>query len=125
MLFRLSLPLSRCAVSDGGQVPPTRGLHLPAEAAQPEPDLGAIASFTGTFKGIGFNTIFRPQDVTVTPTSLPNPAHGPDDNILELNPTEESLSFSRAIGSIANRGTVQGDVFLNGVPYLQDRKSVV
>jgi len=86
---------------------------------QPAPDLGAIASFTGTFKGIGFNTIFRPQDVAVTPTRLPNPAHGPNDNILELNLTEETLSFSPALGSIPNRGKVQGDVFLNGIPYLQ------
>jgi hypothetical protein len=88
-------------------------------AVQPEPDLGAIASFTGTFKGTGFNTIFRPQDFAVTPTRLPNPAHGPDDNILELNLTEETLSFSPALGSIPNRGMVQGDVFLNGIPYLQ------
>jgi len=86
---------------------------------QPEPDLGAIASFTGTFKGAGFNTIFRPQDSAATPTPLPNPAHGPDDNILELNLTEETLSFSPALGSIPNRGMVQGDVFLNGIPYLQ------
>lgn len=110
-----------------GQVPPVRGLGLAAvrslglaaEAAQPEPDLGAIASFTGTFKGTGFNTIFRPQDFAVTPTPLPNPTHGPDDNILELNLTEETLSFSSALGSIPNRGMVQGDVFLNGIPYLQ------
>lgn len=102
-----------------GQVPPVRGLGLAAEVVQPEPDLGAIASFTGTFKGAGFNIIFRPQDFAVTPTPLPNPAHGPDDNILELNLTEEILSFSPALGSIPNRGMVQGDVFLNGIPYLQ------
>jgi hypothetical protein len=97
-----------------------RGQGLTADAAaEPAPDLGAIASFTGTFKGSGFNTIFRPQDFAVTPTPLPNPTHGPDDNILELNPTEETLSFSPALGSIPNRGMVQGDVFLNGIPYLQ------
>jgi hypothetical protein len=102
-----------------GQVPSVRGLGLSVEAAQPEPDLGAIASFAGTFKGAGFNTIFRPQDFAVTPTTLSNPTHGPDDNILELNLTEEILSFSPALGSIPNRGMVQGDVFLNGIPYLQ------
>lgn len=102
-----------------GQVPPVRGLRLAANAVQPEPSLGAIASFTGTFKGAGFNTIFRPQDFAVTPTPLPNPPQGPDDNILELNPTEEILSFSPALGSVPNRGMVQGDVFLNGIPYLQ------
>jgi hypothetical protein len=102
-----------------GHVPSVKRRGLAAEGAQPEPDLGAIGSFTGTFRGAGFNTIFRPQDFAVTPTPLPNPAHGPDDNILELNLTEEILSFSPALGSIPNRGMVQGDVFLNGVPYLQ------
>src|SRR2546421_10919651 len=103
----------------GGRVPPVRGLGLVAEAALAEPDLGAIASFTGTSKGSGCNTIFRPQDFAVTPTPLPNPTHGPDDNVLELNLTEEILSFKPALGSIPNRGMVQGDVFLNGIPYLQ------
>jgi hypothetical protein len=93
-----------------------RGLRL---AAQPEPSLGAIASFTGKFKGAGFNTIFRPQDFAVTPTRLTNLPHGPNDNILELNLTEEILSFKPALGSVPNRGMVQGDVFLNGIPYLQ------
>lgn len=109
-----------------GQIPSMRdpggsaqGVRPLAAAAQPEPDLGAIASFTGTFKGAGFNTIFRPQDFAVTPTLLPTTAHGPDDNVLELNLTEESLAFSPALGSIPNRGMVQGDVFLNGIPYLQ------
>jgi hypothetical protein len=90
-----------------------------AAAAAAEPDLGAIANFTGTFRGNGFNTIFRPQDFAVTPTPLPGPATGPDDNVLELNLTEETLSFSPPLGSIPNRGMVQGDIFLNGVPYLQ------
>src|SRR3954468_17731816 len=98
-----------------GQVPSMGRRDL---LPQPEPDLGAIAGFTGTFKGAGFNTIFRPQDSAATPTPLPNPAHGPDDNILELNLTEETLSFSPALGSIPNRGMVQGDLFLNGIPYL-------
>jgi hypothetical protein len=29
------------------------------------------------------------------------------------------LSFSKSLGSVPNRGEVQGDIFLNGVPYLQ------
>ena len=117
-----------------GQVPPTRTYRartlvapaaapapatVAARAAPAAPDLGPIAAFAGTFRGNGFNTIFRPQDFAVTPTPLPNPAHGPDDNILELNLTEETLSFSPALGSIPNRGMVQGDIFLNGIPYLQ------
>jgi hypothetical protein len=42
------------------------------------------------------------------------------DNILELNLTSESLSFSPSLGSVPNRGSAaQQDLFLNGVPYLQ------
>jgi hypothetical protein len=102
-----------------GEVPPTRERRLAALAAPAAPDLGGIAGFVGTFSGTGLNTIFRPQDFAVTPTPLPNPATGPNDNILEINLTEETLSFSAALGSIPNRGMVQGDAFLNGIPYLQ------
>jgi len=102
-----------------GQVPPTSRDGFDVRRSQAEPDLGAIASFVGKFRGTGFNTIFRPHDFAVTPTPLPNPANGPDDNILELNPTEETLEFSDALGSIPNRGMVQGDIFLNGIPYVQ------
>jgi hypothetical protein len=81
------------------------------------PSLGPLAAFTGTFRGSGFNTIFRP-DSTATPTPLPKPVSG-SDNVLELNLTRETLSFSQSLGSVPNRGMVQGDIFLNGVPYLQ------
>ncbi|MGO9217624.1 MAG: hypothetical protein ACLP5E_07635 [Streptosporangiaceae bacterium] len=102
-----------------GEVPPTRERRLAALAAPAEPDLGGIADFVGTFRGNGLNTIFRPQDFAVTPTPLPDPANGPNDNILEINLTEETLAFSKALGSIPNRGMVQGDAFLNGIPYVQ------
>ena len=113
------------------EVPPTRERRLAALAAPADPDLGGIAGFIGTFSatgrtfsGTGLNTIFRPQDFAVTPTPLPNPATGPDDNILEINLTQETLSFQPALGSIPNRGMVQGDVFLNGIPYVQSIKDV-
>jgi hypothetical protein len=90
--------------------------------ATPPPPLGPLAAFAGDWVGNGFNTIFRP-DNTVTPTPLSNPVPPPPpprDNILELNLTSESLSFSPSLGSVPNRGTTpQGDIFLNGVPYLQ------
>ena len=77
----------------------------------------------GTWNGNGFNTIFRPNN-SVTPTALPIPVT-PGDNILELNLTSESLAFSPSLGSVPNRGTTpQGDIFLNGVPYLQTIQDV-
>jgi len=99
-----------------GEVP--SGAPLPpgaAAAAAAAPSLGPLTAFTGTFQGNGFNTIFRPD--SGSPTVLPVPAT--DDNLLELNLTQETLSFSPALGSVPNRGEVQRDAFLNGVPYLQ------
>ncbi|HEU5245003.1 MAG TPA: heme-binding protein [Gaiellaceae bacterium] len=81
-------------------------VHLAGAAAVPAPSLGAIKAFKGTFTGNGFNTIFRPHE----PGS---------DNVLELNLTHETLAFSPSLGSVPNRGMVQADVFLNGIPYLQ------
>lgn len=82
------------------------------------PSLGPLAAFAGTFRGSGFNLIFRP-DSAKTPTALPKPITG-SDNVLELNLTEETLSFSAALGNVPNRGSgQQADAFLNGVPYLQ------
>jgi hypothetical protein len=81
------------------------------------PSLGPLVDFVGNWKGNGFNTIFRP-DNPITPTVLPSPVVS--DNILELNLTSETLSFSPSLGSVPNRGTnPQGDIMLNGVPYLQ------
>jgi hypothetical protein len=93
----------------------------PKTLGTPAPSLGPLAAFAGTFKGHGFNTIFRPESAA-TPTPLPVPVPPPPpphDNILELNLTSETLSFSKSLGSVPNRGMVQGDIFLNGVPYLQ------
>src|SRR6516164_4332147 len=62
------------------------------------PSLGPLAAFTGTFTGHGFNTIFRPN--LGSPTWLPVPPVGPGDNVLELNLTSETLSFSPPLGSV-------------------------
>ena len=88
------------------------------QAASTSPELGPLGAFTGAWAGSGFNTIFRPQSPN-TPTPLPHPAVGPSDNILELNLTAESLAFSPSLGAVPNRGMIQGDIFLNGIPYLQ------
>ncbi|MEN9868350.1 MAG: hypothetical protein RL748_3940 [Pseudomonadota bacterium] len=85
------------------------------------PPLGPLAAFTGTWSGPGFNTIFRPNS-SVTPTQFPNnPTEGPTDNVLQLNITQETLTFSAALGSVPNRAFLPGqaDIFLNGVPYAQ------
>lgn len=88
-----------------------------AGAASTPPSLGPLANFVGNWDGSGFNTIFRP-DNPETPTKLPTPVSS--DNVLELNLTSESLSFSPSLGSVPNRGSnTQGDIFLNGVPYFQ------
>lgn len=92
-------------------------ITAPTTTAPPAPSLGPLAVFTGTFRGNGFNTIFRP-DNTKTPTKLPV-SLPVGDNVLELNLTEETLSFSQPLGSVPDRGEVQGDITLNGVSYLQ------
>ena len=100
------------------QVKPALGpkLIVPFDFSAP---LGPLADFTGDWSGTGFNLIFRPQSAA-TPTQLPNqPVKPPSDNILELNVTKETLSFSQSLGNVPNRGSVQGDIFLNGIPYVQ------
>ena len=48
----------------------------PKTVGTPAPSLGPLAAFTGTFRGHGFNTIFRP-DSAATPTPLPVPQPPP------------------------------------------------
>ena len=112
--FAFSIP-SNFKFNQVPTVPP--GAAIAAVPRLAAPSLGPLAAFAGTWNGNGFNTIFRPQNPT-TPTPLPIPVPA-SDNILELNLTSETLSFSPNLGSIPNRGAVQADVFLNGVPYLQ------
>ncbi len=95
----------------------------PLLVTPPAPPLGPLAAFQGNWAGGGFNTIFRPNNAK-TPTQLPQQPASVSDNILELNLTHETLSFSPSLGSVPNRGEVQADVFLNGVPYLQSISDV-
>lgn len=104
-----------------GQASPLALLKAPPPQP-PTPPLGPLTAFTGTFKGNGFNTIFRPHKPG-TPTGLPVDDQGTD-NVLELNLTAETLSFSSPLGTVPNRGMVQLDLFLNGVPYLQSVNDV-
>lgn len=75
--------------------------------------LGPLADLPGTWKGQGFNTIWRPHQVGL-PGDPPK-----QDRILELNLTQETLQFTRIPGSIPNRGFLEPDINLFGVTYLQ------
>jgi hypothetical protein len=97
-----------------GSVSSLEGTSIPAPAPPQAPSLGPLSAFTGTFHGHGFNQIFRPDSGSTT--KLPHPVRS--DNLLELNLTNQTLSFSRPLGSVPNRGEVQPDIFLNGVQYL-------
>jgi hypothetical protein len=98
-----------------GAVPSTEGSSTPPPVSPQAPSLGPLTAFTGTFHGHGLNTIFRPD--IGSPTKLPVDP-GPSDNLLELNLTSNTMSFSRPLGSVPNRGEVNPDIFLNGVSYL-------
>jgi len=65
-----------------------------------------------TWKGTGFNMIWRPNFGGLS---------GSQRHFLQLNMTSETLSFTDISGAtgIANRGLLQGDIFLGGVAYLQ------
>jgi hypothetical protein len=76
-------------------------------AAVPATDpLGPLAQLPGTWKGHGFNTIWRPH-------------HGGQDRFLELNLTTETLVFTKINGAIPNRGFLMGDISMFGVTYMQ------
>src|SRR5215467_12751371 len=70
-------------------------MPLPLLPPKLAPNLGPLAAFSGNWTGRGFNTIFRP-DNTKTPTPFTPPINS--DNVLELNLTEETLSFSSSLG---------------------------
>lgn len=78
-----------------------------ARARGPHP-LGALAGLLGTWKGQGFNAIWRPH----------HPA-GQQDRFLELNMTDETLVFTRINGPIPNRGLAMADIDMFGLTYMQ------
>ena len=101
---------------------PFRPGVAPPDVADDAPDLGPLKAFTGTFTGRGFNTIFRPHKPSI-PIGL-DIEPPPSDNVLELNLTIETLSFHDKLGKVPNRGLLQADIELNGVPYLQSISDV-
>ncbi|WP_428486444.1 heme-binding protein [Rhodopila sp.] len=76
-------------------------------------DLGLLAQLPGTWVGHGFNLIARPDKQNNQPF------------FLELNATSETINFVTIGGDIPNRGSLQGDIEIHGIHYLQqvtDRK---
>ncbi|WP_431857797.1 heme-binding protein [Azospirillum sp.] len=85
------------------------GLRRPLRASAPPAtqadQLGLLADLPGTWVGGGFNVVALPT------------GHG--GFRLKLNATIETLSFTPVGGAIPNRGSVQGDISLFGLHYLQ------
>jgi hypothetical protein len=75
--------------------------------------LGLLAEFQGSWRGTGFN-------ITARPFFQSNPPI-----FLELNATQETLDFTAIGGDIPNRGSVQPDINLHGLRYLQQVTDVV
>jgi len=89
------------------------GNRLGGSPANTAKDLGLLASFVGLWKGYGFNLTARPQFGSPLPF------------FLELNATSERLEFNAIGGDIPNRGSLQPDIMLHGVRYLQEVTDVV
>ncbi len=70
-------------------------------------NLGLLGDLPGTFIGTGFNLIARPNKQNNEPF------------FLELNATQEILEFTNIGGDTPNRGSIQSDLILHGVRYLQ------
>lgn len=85
------------AVGSGSKASPTA----------PEPgSLGPLGQLVGTWKGAGFNQIWRP-------------VLNQKDAFLELNQTLETLVIEEISGDVPNRGLLQGDINLRALHYFQ------
>ena len=81
-------------------------MHTALAGLTPPSPLGPLADLPGTWKGNGFNTIWRPH-------------HGGQDRFLELNLTTETLVFTKINGPIPNRGLLMPDINMFGITYMQ------
>lgn len=87
--------------------PPPPDFRVAAPVLTRFQQLGPLGELPGTWKGHGFNLIARPD-------------HQQNNDIfLELNPTDEQLTFEAIGGAIPNRGSVQDDIEIFGIHYLQ------
>lgn len=87
---------------------PLPPLKRPVHSPFPQIDnpLGPLQDLPGTWKGSGFNVIWRPFN------------QPPQDRFLELNLTDEQIEFTVISGPIPNRGLLQPDINMFGVTYL-------
>jgi hypothetical protein len=75
--------------------------------------LGPLASLVGSWRGPGFNAIWRPDNIQP-------PANSAVKRFLELNLTTDSFEFQVIPGAVPNRGfNTQADLELYGLHYLQ------
>jgi hypothetical protein len=81
--------------------------QLAQAAPAPADPLGPLAQLPGTWKGEGFNAIWRPH-------------HGGQDRFLELNLTDETIVFTKINGPIPNRGFLMHDINMHGITYMQE-----
>jgi len=80
-------------------------------------NLGPLAFLAGSWRGPGFNAIWRPDNPASDPiTTPPNPTK----RFLELNLTNDGFDFQIIPGVVPNRGlSPQPDLSLYGLHYLQ------
>src|ERR1700691_5479735 len=96
-----------------GQVPP-RFQHGPLTTAL---ELGPLAFLVGSWRGPGFNAIWRPDNPQSQPVTVPLDQTR---RFLELNLTNDSFNFQVIPGVVPNRGlNPQTDLSLYGLHYLQ------
>lgn len=90
-----------------------------------EPSLGLLDHLSGkTFKGKGFNSIFRPRSQNPLDGGIQPGAPG-SDNDLQLNLTQETITFTGPLGLVPNRGLLtQSDIALGGISYIQSVQDV-
>ena len=96
--------------------------HLPPRRFQQGPlttalNLGPLAFLAGSWRGPGFNAIWRPDNPASDPvTTPPNQTK----RFLELNLTNDGFDFQIIPGVVPNRGlNPQPDLSLYGLHYLQ------
>jgi hypothetical protein len=114
-----SVPLGGSAApqyADAGERQQKIGLpRYGADVVSTAANLGPLANLAGTWRGSGFSQMWRPDNTD--PAS-----HNPNNirRFLQLNVTDETLTFSAIPNPIPNRGVGdQPDITIYGLHYLQ------